>query len=273
MPAPPVHTNGRNQLDEQRPATAETIQTDKGPIVARTPRGPASWLPEAAELEPEILRDQELEHIPAPPKQTRVPATRAGSRKTLRLTQQALALRVQGLSMLEIGQALGVAPSTVTGWFATHRRQVASGAIETMLDEIAVPIAAENLVQGLLAGDKDYTLETLKGRGQLKRHTAGDARPPGDLPALSIIFEAPVAVQVNTAGLPQGKILGSIAPPRAESTVASSIGGEDHDAIDVTLAEILPSGQPALAHTRTDPVPSRIPTELGIGQPAPATEP
>jgi len=107
------------------------------------------------------------------------------------LTQKALALYTAGFSMNEIAAELGVTTPTITQWFVSHRRTMAEADIDKLLDETAVPLAAENLVHGLLAGDKDYTLETLKGRGKLKRHSEGDGKLSVELPALVVRFETP----------------------------------------------------------------------------------
>jgi AcrR family transcriptional regulator len=269
MPAPGFNMKGKDTLDDARPARGVDTITE-GHLAIVTPERRGSWDPAAADLEDPILAAPPPDEPAIKPTgrakrgRSAVRTGRADVRRRLHLTQQALALRVQGLSMHEIGRALGVDPGTVTGWFATHRRTLAEGAIDAMLDEIAVPIAAENLVQGLLAGDKDYTLETLKGRGQLKRHTAGDVVPTGALPALSIVFEAPVQIN-GGAPRPGGQILGSISAPKViDATVVSDVGGADHDALDTVPARVLPSGHDAPSHTA--PTPS-APLVLGVGEP------
>lgn len=118
----------------------------------------------------------------------------------IRLTQRALALRTDGYDSNEIAEALGVSPATVVGWFSTHRRDVASLDLDRQLDEIAVPLATENLIHGLIAGDKDYTLETLKGRGKLRKTVeGGDGDSAKVLPELRIVVEGGNA-QINIGG-------------------------------------------------------------------------
>ena len=142
-----------------------------------------------------------------------------------KLTQLALALRVEGASVNEIAAELGVSSVTVTGWFTTHRREISTEKLDAMLDQIAVPLAAENLVHGLLAGDKQYTLETLKGRGHLRQKDAPAA--PTELPALRIEFAFPViAMQtdLSTVGMIH-------ATPIAPKQVGAG-KGEDAETID-----------------------------------------
>lgn len=130
--------------------------------------------------------------------------------------QEALALRAEGWALTDIAEALEVGVSTVTGWFTKHRRRVAARKVERDLDAIAVPLATENLIHGLLAGDKDYTLETLKGRGQFRRHVAGEETVRHELPPLVIRFEgapgSPVDTQ-NAEKLVTGQVVGRKALP------------------------------------------------------------
>lgn len=141
-----------------------------------------------------------------------------------RTTQAALALRAEGWEIRDIAAHFGVTSHTITGWFASHRRVVTQQDLDTQLDQIAVPLATENLIHGLLAGDKDYTLETLKGRGVLRRHGESDKAPSTALPELVIRFEAPAQQsQSNDSLIAGGRIVGVISQPkRIEGTVVES---------------------------------------------------
>jgi DNA-binding CsgD family transcriptional regulator len=177
----------------------EDVAGDDGEVVARDPRTPVErmqttvakplddkTLLQAADvgiLPPDIAAQHAAPDAP-PRKLT------AAQKRAIRLTQQALSLRAQGYSIGEIAESLGAAPSTVMGWFTKHRRQVDEGEIDRLLEETAVPLAAENLVHGLAAGDKDYTLKTLEGRGYFKRHTdQGPVADPNNIPALVVRVE------------------------------------------------------------------------------------
>lgn len=124
--------------------------------------------------------------------------------------QKALALRASGHTIGEIAEEIGAAPSTITRWFTEYRRKESHEQIDEMLDKTALPLAAENLVHGLLAGDKDYTLETLKGRGRLKHHAA--VKTEGSPTVV------PLVIQINGAPSPAALPLG--ATPKALPTVA-----------------------------------------------------
>lgn len=147
----------------------------------------------------------------------------------LRLTQSALALRAEGFSIPEIAEHLHVAPGTVTGWLSMHRRDMQVMDVDRMLEEIAVPLAVENLIHGLVAGDKAYTLDTLKGRGRLKRPKEGDDERPRELPVLKVVVsggsQANILVTANGQSLEQmahgGKVVGTAATPQAITVEAS----------------------------------------------------
>lgn len=146
--------------------------------------------------------------------------TRAGVLETNFNTQAALALRAQGWSVADIADHMQVSMATITQWFTSHRRKVAAASVDKQLDEIAVPLATENLIHGLLAKDKDYTLETLKGRGRFRRHVAQEGEVKHDLPPLVIRFEAPHLSERD----PQepktvtGHVVGAVALPAGAST-------------------------------------------------------
>lgn len=218
-------------LDEK---TGKVIEPDPRTAVERT-RQPTE------DSEPQVLLDDALRAeaiaaglVPAASRtdvqmaveQTRRRPTRAQVQR-LRLTQAALSLRAEGFSVPEIAEHLQVAPSTVTGWFSIHRRDVAVMDIDRMLEEIAVPLATENLVHGLIAGDKAYTLEVLKGRGRLKRPKEGDDERPRELPVLRVVVSAGGQVNMLVTGqtLDQmahgGRVVGTAAEPKTIATEIS----------------------------------------------------
>lgn len=126
-----------------------------------------------------------------------------GTKRRRALTQRALALFAAGETIQDIAGIMDVAVGTVTGWITRHKREIAIGDIDEMLDKTAVPLAVDNLLHGLQAGDKDYTLEVLKGRGHFRRHVQGEEKTTVTLPPLVIRFEdAPHAEQqaTNTIG-------------------------------------------------------------------------
>jgi hypothetical protein len=138
-----------------------------------------------------------------------------------KLFRQAVALRLADWSIPDIAKELGLAPGVVTRLFTEYRQKVDQEEIAQRLDQTAIPLAVDNLVHGLLAGDKDYTLETLKGRGFFKRHSDGGDSGPAqkELPTLKIEFVSPAGaarVEIGSAGDVNpalGKVVGAMAIP------------------------------------------------------------
>ena len=196
---------------------------------------PRRWDPNDPKR-PQALKTADRPHTPpaADKDDSRTAVARArpltkAQRKSRKLTQEALALFTEGFTITEIAEEMGVNPGTVTGWMTKHRRAVKEGSIDAQLDDIAVPLAVENLTHGLLAGDKDYTLKTLEGRGVFKRHSdRGDLPTDLELPALIIRIEGSgqpagvaLAAQPGAALVPGGHIVGTPALKQITGTVVS----------------------------------------------------
>ena len=73
------------------------------------------------------------------------------------------------MSTSQIAERLGVSQSYIKKLFSQLRTtgMECITAAEDRLDSEAVPLAVEKLILGLQSGDKDYVLETLKGRHRL----------------------------------------------------------------------------------------------------------
>lgn len=206
MAAPPdLDGRGKSQQNNARRPSEETAFGEQGPYLVDT-------------LGEEKAKAREQAGVKG---LTPAPATITRAQRLARVkTQEALSLRASGWSMSDIAEALEVSVATVTKWFTEHRHAVKSGRIDRDLDQIAVPLAKENLIHGLLAGDKDYTLETLKGRGQFRRHVAQESHVQHELPPLVIQFVgAPSAAIQAGEKLVTGTVVGTKAlPAPAETT-------------------------------------------------------
>lgn len=229
----PQFDGRKDQLSRARTPTEEIVaHDDRGKPILGEPEPPPVWNP----IADEAIRDEATRASATSNGATR---TRGGSksgkgaapsgeapvlsasRLRQRRTQIALAMRASGLGNNDIARALGVSPATITGWFTTHRRECSAETIDQMLDEIAKPLAIENLIHGLQAGDKDYTLETLKGRGVFRRHVEGEGKPPTELPALRITFEIPTFDQMaGRESLPLGQVVGAPQAPKQLPEIA-----------------------------------------------------
>lgn len=156
--------------------------------------------------------------------------TRPEARRRI-ATQQALVRLSEGDHVRDIAEDIGVSLHTLTGWIARYKHRLKEAEIDERLDKIALPLATDNLIHGLIAGDKDYTLETLRGRGKLRRYTNADETVHHDLPELKISFEMPNAsVGMAPEHIAMGKVVGRAALP------APATAGEKVHA-DVLAAE------------------------------------
>jgi transcriptional regulator with XRE-family HTH domain len=264
---PQVNNGGKGGINRARGPADVTIWTKHGPQAVPGPRW-GSWDPDAHEaLTPAPGKEITALAVAAVPGTTPPqPGKRIGKaqRRRERLTQVVLALRAQGESVQDIAARLAVSPATITGWLSMHRRDMQVNELDELLDRIAVPLATENLIHGLIAGDKDYTLETLKGRGALKRHSEGDGKPPTTLPELVIRFEAPGGNLPAPSA--HGQILGAISVPKpVEGSVVSSVP----NAGPLQPVPAIPRPTPALAGAR---VGGEVPGG-GTGEPGADDEP
>ena len=269
---PQRRPDGVAELDPARSPTAVDVATPLGVVVSEPPRLGA-W---------DVWTDADLQADtgPTPARRKAKASTDSGSLRTaysvppasseirastrdrLRRTQQALALRASGYGVNEIAASMGVSAATITGWFVAHRRAVSLDEIDAMLDAVALPLAAENLVHGLLAGDKDYTLETLKGRGRFRKHSEGDGKPPATLPELRISFEVPTADQMaGRDGVPAGVTIGRPQEPRRIGSASTTPGTIDGETVGVLSS---PHADPA----PTPDAPAGDPTTpVAVGRP------
>lgn len=120
----------------------------------------------------------------------------------------AAALRAAGAKVAAIADLLGVKPDTVREYLANAREW---GGLDDVLRDIearAIPAAVENLLQGLEDGDKEYTLEVLKGRGIFR--TFGNTKTEGSAAGTNMtvnvqFVQAPAVVETN----PLAPVVGS----------------------------------------------------------------
>lgn len=241
---PQVDPKGRSQLDESRTPTQEEEYIPKVGMRLYEPVRYGNWDPDAEDdLQKAAATAAPSAAPPAAPvaaAPTSKPAVSKTTARRLKLTQRALAMRVAGHSVNDIANVLSVTPSTVVSWFTQHAREVSLDEIDDKLDRIAVPLATENLIHGLLAGDKDYTLETLKGRGRFRKHVEGDGKPNTDLPELRISFEMPEARPIDAA-VPIGVIIGQPQMPEILTTAVEVPSAP----LDAPLPAVLPSAHAA----------------------------
>lgn len=105
----------------------------------------------------------------------------------------AAALKTLGWTAVQIAEKLQLHPTTVKKYLAYAREHHGLQDVLRDIEFRAIPQAIENLLDGLAAGDKEYTLETLKGRGVFRNHsnTKTEGGPAGPLQLQVNFINAP----------------------------------------------------------------------------------
>lgn len=180
------------------------VAADQGRQTALHRDGPAGlrvFNPEAFECEP-----GPVERVVVP---EQLDAARAVlSRKRDERVAMAAALRAAGAPVRQIATVLGLTPGTVRLYLANAREW---GGLDDVIRDIearAIPRAVENLLAGLDKGDKEYTLEVLKGRGVFRTfgNTKTEGGPAGGGMTVNVQFvNAPAVVESN----PLAPVVGS----------------------------------------------------------------
>lgn len=149
-----------------------------------------------------VYNPDAFEALPTTVERVLMPENLAAGRAALSLRKDervaaAAALRAAGVKPGRIAQMLGVAVGTVRDYLVAAREW---GGLDDVVRDIEfrhVPQAVQNLGKLLESGDKEATLETLKGRGVFR--TFGNTKVDGPVGAN--------AMQVNVTfnGVPAGE--------------------------------------------------------------------
>lgn len=140
-----------------------------------------------------------------------VPVTE-GERRILALT-----LRAGGMPVRRIAQFFNVPPRVVGRWLTLEKAKRKDGWQE-FFDGHAVPLALDNLVQGLEQQHEGYTVETLKGAGLLGQKQVGDGGG-GSRFAFQINIVAPSG---ETTQIVEGSIVGTARTLEGDGTAGDS---------------------------------------------------
>lgn len=144
---------------------------------ARSIRVPAPSAPAA----PSALAEK-LAQAPSPPQPLVVMSDEDAAKAVM-------AMRLAGHTYREIAEELGCSQNQVRRLLMINapKRKV----FEDIIDGRALPAAIDNLIVGLEAGDKDYTIKTLEGRGLLVKHSHQEGQAPKSAFQFNIVVESP----------------------------------------------------------------------------------
>lgn len=102
---------------------------------------------------------------------------RKGRIRQAKFTAAVLALRFEGFKEhAEIAQILGCSIHQVAGALLRVRKDADIEKQLDRIDQIVVPLAVDNVIEGVARGDKGYTLRVLDGRGIFRVHKSIDAQ-------------------------------------------------------------------------------------------------
>lgn len=142
---------------------------------------------------------------------------RTGKIKRAKFKSAVLSLRWEGFGPLETAQVLGVSLGRVRNALNELRRSASLDKELDRLDQIAVPLAVDNVIRGVMDGDKDYTRDVLNGRGVYRTHKSIEAQVRQTVLRMDIAVTMPeLPVDRNGAQLPQvrpGGVIGAPALP------------------------------------------------------------
>ncbi len=85
-------------------------------------------------------------------------------------------LRMQNFSPKETADILGCTYQQVTHALTTIRKNANQTDQLLRLDQIGIPLATDNVLRGIMDGDKDYTLRLMDGRGMFRTHKSIEAQ-------------------------------------------------------------------------------------------------
>jgi len=118
-------------------------------------------------------------------------------------------LRRRGWRPDQIARHLGVDREIVREHLFAARKKGALQDTAALLDHLAVPLAIDNVIEQLMAGDVPTSLEVLKGRGHLRQHTRQDGTAGGPtMMALQLKIEMPAGASVVEPDALIGQVVG-----------------------------------------------------------------
>lgn len=124
--------------------------------------------------------------------------------------------RLNGMSNSEIADALGIKPRSVSQLLYRARTEYGFSDIVDRVQHQALPQAVENMNEMLADGDREMTIETLKGLGVFKKHVVGKEGVGGsNQNTLRVEFTLPEGVSLDSA--PVIAVGGVIANPRGRT--------------------------------------------------------
>ena len=202
-------------------------------------KAPAEYDPADAAREREALAELSVEETAETnaARAARIRHKKTGKIRRAKFLMAVDVLSMEGLSVKEIAETLGVSYQQVSAARLRLRNNADMESQTKRLDDIAVPLAVDNVIIGVKNGSQFYTDRVMSGRGLYRTHKSVETTEKFVPLDMTIRVEMPDHVTLNLVpGVRPGAVVGA---PMV---------------IDVTPSKQLPSSNPA-------------PATVGIGTP------
>ncbi len=147
---------------------------------------------------------------------------RDGKIKRAKFHAAVLSLRWEGFSPKETAEILGCSHGRVDAALLRLREASSMDAQIDRIDQALVPLAVDNLANGILDGDRTYTLKLLEGRGVFRTHKSVEGTIKKTVLHLKVVTEMPKHLGPDAIPMPvAGSIVG------APALIASPTNQED----------------------------------------------
>jgi hypothetical protein len=120
----------------------------------------------------------------------------------------------------DIAKILGCSPAVVGRALQQIRADATISAQLDRLDQIAMPLAVDNVIKGIIAGDKAYTMKLMDGRGLFRVHKSIEAQVTQTVLTFTVSMKMPPHLE----GQP-------VPQPKPGSVVGASILAAGHTAL------------------------------------------
>jgi len=152
-------------------------------------------------------------------KTVRATRDKQGRIRRAKFVAAVLALRMElptgGNTPAEIAKILGCSAASVGRVLQIVRDDASLPSQLERLDKIAMPLAVDNVIKGVIAGDKGYTMKVLDGRGVFRVHKSIEAQVTETTMTFIVQMRMPAHLEGKEPPMPMpGSIMGAslIAP-------------------------------------------------------------
>ena len=143
---------------------------------------------------------------------------RTGRIKRAKFKAGVLALRWEGFTPKETAEILGASIYQVEWALSQIRADASIDDQLTRLDSVAVPLAIDNVIRGVMDGDKEYSLKVLDGRGVFRAFKSLDAQVKKTVLKLEVRATMPAHIPQDAIPMPKfGSVVGQPGEPTTEA--------------------------------------------------------